>query len=806
VTAHEDEQDEHAGTGAGAGSAPASTNTLGVLLVHGIGSQGRGDTLVHCTTALHRWMRAWLHYGGLKHGDVFKSPFKPDLVDTSIAEAGPDHPAQARIVFRQGTDLSKESWLIAESCWFETYRRPGFYEFMQWALAVMPVAIVVHFAPRYRRIWQEFIAVHEARDLRRKALKAGNPGYLSTQAFNVLKRELGQDAAQKTRQELLQGPEIGAIEWSLNCQMLSMLPELAVASIAGVVIQLFLAAVAVLAIVPGVTRSFAGWVQRKLSATAGDSFMFVTSRITGAAIFTRVKKDFEWLAARCDRVIILAHSQGAAVSYNVIRRQFWGGRVPEKLHALVTYGSGLRKLHDLQHNMQSRRFWAGICAVSNVLALLMAAFIALFLAGIVPIWIALPGVLICLLLEMGPLLWSIAILGDPGAPPICWYDYYASRDPVPNGPIQLVPEWAEGLTNMDTTITSDDHVLAFEARQREVVNWRSTFGDHTSYWSSPDDFVGRVANILADASDTPIRFPLDKVWLKVSRDRRAWRVRWLSRCRAVTGLACLAILFWPHSVLEPAATRVRDLAAVLARLTPSAWRAGAAWVPDWLLGAAGLAFVTYLIYLVAMAGWTIWEKQEVARFFQRDPHRSIGVGGSIFALAWLCIIAFAPSYASAQVHPEWHLLVAVWWVPITLAAWCAWKLYKSVPVPGTPLAWGRIALVRGEDAMADQKRDRSEALLTAKICFAQSRDCLGKQQFGSDEWFRAVVGETRAIEELTTRGELFAQVRARQIYKDAIDVLKRAGRDASEVESRLDRVPPVWPTSDRDGELAANTH
>jgi hypothetical protein len=148
------------------------------------------------------------------------------------------------------------------------------------------------------------------------------------------------------------------------------------------------------------------------------------------------------------------------------------------------------------------------------------------------------------------------------------------------------------------------------------------------------------------------------------------------------------------------------LAAALARLpeTPSAWTAGSAWVPDWLLGAGGLALVTYLIFLVAMAGWTIWEKQEVARFFQRAPHRSIGVGGSTFALAWLCIIAFAPGYASAQVHPEWHMLVAVWWVPITLAAWCAWKLYKSVPVPGTPLAWGRIALVCGEDAMVDQKR------------------------------------------------------------------------------------------------------
>jgi len=103
-------------------------------------------------------------------------------------------------------------------------------------------------------------------------------------------------------------------------------------------------------------------------------------------------------------------------------------------------------------------------------------------------------------------------------------------------------------------------------------------------------------------------------------------------------------------------------------------------------------------------------------------------------------------------------------------------------------------------------RAGSTVLHEAKICFTRSRDCLEKQQFGSDEWFRAVVGETRAIEELTARGEWFAQVRARPIYRNAIDALKRAGRDALEVKLRFDRVPPVWPISDRDGELAANTH
>src|SRR5262249_37434886 len=147
-------------------------------------------------------------------------------------------------------------------------------------------------------------------------------------------------------------------------------------------------------IVPGFTRHFAGWVQRKISATLGDSFLFVTSPITGAAVTTRVKKDLEWLMARCDRVIVLAHSQGAAVSYKVIKRQFWGGHAPQKFHALITYGSGLRKLFDLEVNVApALGYWMRPAIRSIALAVVMSTLIAFLLSGIIPWWIVLPAVL-----------------------------------------------------------------------------------------------------------------------------------------------------------------------------------------------------------------------------------------------------------------------------------------------------------------------------------------------------------------------------------------------------------------------------
>jgi hypothetical protein len=46
-------------------ASPPSTQTLGVLLVHGIGSQRPGDTLVHVGRSIHRWLCDFL-----KHLDI----------------------------------------------------------------------------------------------------------------------------------------------------------------------------------------------------------------------------------------------------------------------------------------------------------------------------------------------------------------------------------------------------------------------------------------------------------------------------------------------------------------------------------------------------------------------------------------------------------------------------------------------------------------------------------------------------------------------------------------------------------------
>ena len=522
--------------------------------MHGIGAQRRGDALVQCATALHKWLRGWLTQ------EQFGEDLSIDLVDASVAESGPDHPAQVRIIFRQGNQVSRVSWLLAESCWFDTYRRPSFFEFARWALRVLPVAVVIHFLPHYRRAWNAFKASAEALE----------SGKLNPPQFLAIAQGLGL-AAETKRQDVAQRR---FLENSRNLMMwrcLEMQFKLALLAAAALVIQVLLVAVTILAIIPGPTRSLARWVQLKLSATLGDSYLFVTSPLTGAAIATRVKKDLKWLTERCDRVIVVAHSQGAAVSYSAVEREFWGGSRPEKLHALVTYGSGLRKLFDLERTDRDFRFWSVLGIYAMTVPALMTCLIILFLAGAVPWWGALPGMVLGIMLQMVPLVRPQELLPDPPVLRVPWYDCYSSHDPVPNGPIDFKrAELSEDVTieRAIETYMDSGFVSAFKTLQREVVNRRSLLADHTSYWSSQDDFVAHIAGILAKASDIPIHLTLDQQWLQIATERRRWRVSWLSRCRAVAGLLAISILLWPREVLDPVGTYVRAGAAPASTLLP----------------------------------------------------------------------------------------------------------------------------------------------------------------------------------------------------------------------------------------------
>jgi len=85
-------------------------------------------------------------------------------------------------------------------------------------------------------------------------------------------------------------------------------------------------------------------LQLKIASTLGDSYMLVSRPIEAASIVGQVRRDLEWLAKHCNVVAVVAHSQGGAVAHKALQRG-----APSNLGLLFTFGSGLKKLEQLEH-------------------------------------------------------------------------------------------------------------------------------------------------------------------------------------------------------------------------------------------------------------------------------------------------------------------------------------------------------------------------------------------------------------------------------------------------------------------------
>ncbi len=273
---------------------------LGVLFVHGIGQSGRAETLLRFGEPLRACVEAIVEpaAAGSAAASVPTACLEPE------AATGPAR-AELRISGAGGAH-AESRWLLAEAWWAKKFPPPTFGEIVGWSFGVLPWTLIAHFDRRFRRIgFRVFHAFHGARRLRK-------------------------------------------ILWLF----IRWLAEGTSVTLALIFSPLMLAAigfVVVLGLVPYTPiRRFAGAVQRAIAATIGDSFVFMHQRFTAAAICQSVTDDLEWLAARCRKLVVVAHSQGAAIAHRVLR-----GPVTAPCDTLFTFGSGLAKLAEIERTETS---------------------------------------------------------------------------------------------------------------------------------------------------------------------------------------------------------------------------------------------------------------------------------------------------------------------------------------------------------------------------------------------------------------------------------------------------------------------
>ena len=306
--------------------------------------------------------------------------------------------------------MLRSRWMLAESHWGESFWAPSFFRFGRWCLLTAPILLVHYIAMSHLR--------HRSR-----------------------------------------------IAWFAS--VLGLAGAVAVAELAFVLLM-------ILWLVPWERlRAAVLRLQLKLAGVVGDSYVLLEDPVQRRAILDRVQRDLDWLVQRCRGVVVIAHSQGAAVAELVLSNLARSDT--DKVHSFATLGAGVQTLGAIEKLSKSRMVVAvGWVALGCLFALGLAAVLAWLGASRVGAALAVLALVVLLLAAIR------ATNVHPGRPALLpragwlrpWFDFFATKDLVPFGPL------------LDPQNNGENY------RPKEVRNRDSYVSDHVEYWQNPEQVVG----------------------------------------------------------------------------------------------------------------------------------------------------------------------------------------------------------------------------------------------------------------------------------------------------------------------------
>jgi hypothetical protein len=537
---------------------------LGVLFVAGFAEQRPGTGIAAFAGAIYRWLFRWNAASGLK------SAPPPALSDAVLASASgaDDGPAHLRLAAPEilGTKKNGAHWLLAESSWADLFTPPRFLGVARWIWKVSTCLLVLQFVIPMHRHWNRAKRTEKSWHRRLADLVTAlcYPGLM------------------------------------------------AVAAMASVLLSLVLLGLAVTEKLP-IPRieQAVRWVAVKISAVLGDSYMLAHCPVQFAAMDTKVARDLRWLQDHCEKVAVVAHSQGAAIAHHVLKDL---GDHAGNVRAFITIGQGIAKFR-LMYRMDwdprayqaawwsrvlvtSGMFLAGLPAIGVLArhwtsARIVNAVVSLPTSALLPsvgFVIIVIGVYAAMHAVCGGLEQDLA-LPDAG---FWWSDYYASADPVSNGPLVS----GSGQTPVPGLLPNPCN---------QVYNSASIFFDHNRYLRNQDQLLSQLINDLAAAAygDSPAgpRVVDDDDLIKVGK-RRHRLALWLIAARILA--IGLAVELWQvnlGSLLKRPMDRVVELLAGHMAIGNGFAR---------LLAAMLIAAAVYIALVIV---WRIRERYVMRRFF-----------------------------------------------------------------------------------------------------------------------------------------------------------------------------------------------
>jgi hypothetical protein len=468
---------------------------IGILFVHGIGKQAQGETLLSAASPLIAWLQ--------------KEPGNSLEIESVYLRPGrdlSDPPAHAFV--RGEVNDHPVRILLAESWWAEEFYAPSPLKFAGWLLRFGAWILLRH---------------------------------INDQIFSRVEH-----AFRRFRIE----PE--------NFITGSLLPILVTPVIFTVFVVPFQLAVMVLAVLSQLKIFKAGEVAsrglRFLAEVVGDSYVYCSDPLSRKSVLTRIRDNLAWLQSRASHVTVMAHSQGAAATFDTLR--LWPTAC-----GLITYGSGIRKLLELEleHRKPTVGFlvtqvswlylvgclWAASIIHQDFVEVLAGRTSGWQEAGVAYTYMAfglLGGLVVSLLAR-----WRAAAIDEElfaqaknfASFDILWTDLTSSADPVPGGLLFQThsyqadeANWIRwpGIANLRAAV---------------VRNKLNILTDHTSYWQSHDDFLPRVAATISAQSGISLTRPNLEDSFRKASFLRALRggVRWWLH----TGLLVLSLVLFARA-------------------------------------------------------------------------------------------------------------------------------------------------------------------------------------------------------------------------------------------------------------------
>ncbi|TFB93198.1 hypothetical protein [Cryobacterium sp. HLT2-28] len=393
---------------------------VGVLFVHGIGSQRKGEGLNEAGNALLRWFRALTQVKGFE-----KSSAEIGTVTTWL-----DQPANAelRLSLPHG---EIRHWVLAESHWANVFLPPTIASTLRWTFTV-------------------------------------SPGLLLSRAVESLAHAFAAWSG-------------FPLHWWRILIAAMWLVAVVPVSLALIVLLSVLILFRFLIPIAGVRDGLAK-LEVLLTSSLGDSFLFSENAMSRGAMVSKVRSEIDWLADRSNRVIVVAHSQGAAVAVHALE-------VGSAVDTLITFGAGISQLQWVRSGSDS-------AATSSVRWLRLIAWVGLLLVVGVATF---QFVRLALGEPLEPFLWAVTLVGWV---PLVWFSasifkevYAFSRvGPGCEMPTKLADRWWDIWASADPVSGGPSTSWTYRGvSEFRALNAGNVLTDHTAYYNNADDFVARIA-------------------------------------------------------------------------------------------------------------------------------------------------------------------------------------------------------------------------------------------------------------------------------------------------------------------------